>query len=407
MEDTPVNSFGLVDFKKLHEDAASIINEFKLPIRPEDKVKDLSVAYQQMVEIMKSYRRHPKIIAFDEPTASLSDTEIETLFEIIMKLKKEGMIILYVSHRMKEIFQITDRLIVMKDGKYVDTLTTKDTVEREIIGLMVGRDLGDIFDSLDRNKEIGRTILKVDNVSNEYVKNVSFEVHEGEILGFAGLVGAGRTEIMRSVFGADPVLEGAVWMEGEKLVCRTPADAIKKGIALCPEDRKDQGIVPYRSIEENISISILSKLSRFGFLNRRREAEIAENGIHEFNVKTPDRFKKIGELSGGNQQKVILARWLAASPKVLILDEPTKGIDVGAKQEIYQMVCNLAKRGMAVILISSELPEVLGLSDRIVVMCQGHIAGELSREEATDEKVLTLAMKDMLGGSGNESAAMQ
>ena len=407
MEDMPVNSFGLVDFKKLHEDAASIINEFKLPIRPEDKVKDLSVAYQQMVEIMKSYRRHPKIIAFDEPTASLSDTEIETLFEIIMKLKKEGMIILYVSHRMKEIFQITDRLIVMKDGKYVDTLTTKDTVEREIIGLMVGRDLGDIFDSLDRNKEIGRTILKVDNVSNEYVKNVSFEVHEGEILGFAGLVGAGRTEIMRSVFGADPVLEGAVWMEGEKLVCRTPADAIKKGIALCPEDRKDQGIVPYRSIEENISISILSKLSRFGFLNRRREAEIAENGIHEFNVKTPDRFKKIGELSGGNQQKVILARWLAASPKVLILDEPTKGIDVGAKQEIYQMVCNLAKRGMAVILISSELPEVLGLSDRIVVMCQGHIAGELSREEATDEKVLTLAMKDMLGGSGNESAAMQ
>ena len=237
MEDTPANSFGLVDFKKLHEDAASIINEFKLPIRPEDKVKDLSVAYQQMVEIMKSYRRHPKIIAFDEPTASLSDTEIETLFEIIMKLKKEGMIILYVSHRMKEIFQITDRLIVMKDGKYVDTLTTKDTVEREIIGLMVGRDLGDIFDSLDRNKEIGRTILKVDNVSNEYVKNVSFEVHEGEILGFAGLVGAGRTEIMRSVFGADPVLEGAVWMEGEKLVCRTPADAIKKGIALCPEDR--------------------------------------------------------------------------------------------------------------------------------------------------------------------------
>ena len=220
-------------------------------------------------------------------------------------------------------------------------------------------------------------------------------------------MGAGRTEIMRSVFGADPVLEGAVWMEGEKLVCRTPADAIKKGIALCPEDRKDQGIVPYRSIEENISISILSKLSRFGFLNRRREAEIAENGIREFNVKTPDRFKKIGELSGGNQQKVILARWLAASPKVLILDDPTKGIDVGAKQEIYQMACNLAKRGMAVILISSELPEVLGLSDRIVVMCQGHIAGELSGEEATDEKVLTLAMKDMLGGSGNESAAMQ
>ena len=398
MEETPVNKLGVVDWKKLYAQTQEIIDEFKLNIDPEEKVKDLSVAYQQMVEIMKSYRRHPKIIAFDEPTASLSDAEIDTLFEIIEKLRQEGMIVLYVSHRMKEIFQITDRLIIMKDGKFIKSLKTSETDNTEIIKLMVGRDLGDIFDNLKRNDKKGPVVLKVENVSNDYVQDVSFEAHAGEILGFAGLVGAGRTEIMRAVFGADPIKEGAIYLNGEKLNLHSPKDAIAKGIALCPEDRKEQGIIAGRSIEENISMAILSELSKDGFMKRKQEAQIAEEGIRRFNVKTPNRFKKIGELSGGNQQKVILARWVAAKPRVLILDEPTKGIDVGAKQEIYQMACDLAAEGIAVILISSELPEVLGLSDRIIIMCQGHITGELKREEATDELVLTLAMKDMLGG---------
>ncbi len=398
MEDVP-SKFGLVDFKSLNMQVQEIIDEFKLPIKSTDKVKDLPVAYQQMVEIMKSYRRKPKIIAFDEPTASLSDAEIDTLFEIMKKLKKEGLIILYVSHRMKEIFQITDRLIVMKDGKHVKTLVTKNTDEKEIIKLMVGRDLGDIFNNLDRNSSIGESILKVENLTNEYIKNVSFEVKAGEILGFAGLVGAGRTEVMRAIYGADTITEGQIYLNGELLNSNSPKDSIEKGIGLCTEDRKDQGIVAYRTREENISVSVLSTLSKFGFINRKKEAKLADKGIAEFNVKTPNRFKRIGELSGGNQQKVLLARCLATNPKILILDEPTKGIDVGAKNEIYKMTCELAKKGIAVIVISSELPEVIGLSDRIIVMCEGKIAGEVSREEASDEKILTLAMKDMLGGA--------
>ncbi len=402
MEDIPVNRAGMVDYRLLNRRTQEIIDEFKLPLRAEDRVKDLSVAHQQMVEIMKAYRRKPKIIAFDEPTASLSDAEIDTLFQIIRKLKQQGIIILYVSHRMKEIFQITDRLIIMRDGKYVDTLETANCTEKDIIRLMVGRDLGDIFNDLDRNSVLGDKILGLEHVTNNDVKDVSFEVRAGEIVGLAGLVGAGRTEAMRIVFGADAMKSGAIWLDGEYIQPRTPKDAITKGIALCPEDRKDQGIIGERSIEENISVSILDQLSRMGFISKRKESAIAEKGIKEFNVKTPDRFKKIKELSGGNQQKVILARWLAMNPKLLILDEPTKGIDVGAKTEIYKMTCELAKKGIGIVLISSELPELMGLCDRIIVMCQGCITGELLREEATDERILTLAMRDMLGGNEHE-----
>lgn len=403
MEEIPSSKGGWVDFKKLYREAGEIINEFKLPIKPSDRVKDLSVAYQQMVEIMKSYRRKPKILAFDEPTASLSDAEIDTLFEIIDKLRKKGMIVLYVSHRMKEIFQITDKLIIMKDGKYVDTLKTKNTNEKEIVKLMVGRSLGDIFEDLERNKEVGQVMLRAEHLTNDYIKDVSFSVKKGEILGFAGLIGAGRTETMRAIFGADPLMEGTIWLDGENISPKAPEDSIEKGIALCPEDRKDQGIIGERSIEDNISVAILSKICKFGFIDSKKEKEIAEDGVREFNVKTHSINKKIKELSGGNQQKVILARWLAAHPKVLILDEPTKGIDVGSKSEIYKMTCDLAKKGIAVIVVSSELPEVLGLCDRIIVMCQGHITGEVTREEATDEMVLELAMKDMLGGNERES----
>ena len=397
MEEIPQTSYGLIDFSQLNRRSLEIINEFKLPIKPTQKVKDLSVAFQQMVEIMKVYRRNPKIIAFDEPTASLSDAEIKTLFQIIRRLKEKGIVILYVSHRMKEIFEITDQVVIMKDGKLVRKTKTAETTEMEIIRGMVGRNLGDVFVDLDRNDDAGETVLKVDSLVSDQVNDVSFELRAGEILGFAGLVGAGRSETMRAIFGADKKKSGEIWLCGEKINISLPEDAIRYGLALCPEDRKDQGIVAFRSVKENISIAILKRLSKMGFINTRKETAMARKGVQDLRVRTPSILKRIGELSGGNQQKVIVARWLAADPKVLILDEPTKGIDVGSKAEIYQLVCDLAKQGIGVILISSDLPEVLGLCDRIVVMCQGRIAGALSREEATDEKVLLLAMKDMLG----------
>lgn len=402
MENIPVNKLRFIDYPLLNREAQKIIDEFKLPFKASTRVNTLSVAYQQMVEIMKTYRRNPKIIAFDEPTASLSDAEIKTLFMIIEQLREKGLIILYVSHRMNEIFQITDEVVIMKDGKFVEQIKTCETTDVEIVEKMVGRDLGDIFENLDRNTEFGDNILEVKNLVADNVKDVSFSLKRGEVLGFAGLVGAGRTETMRAIFGADKIESGEIIIEGEHVHFKSPEESIAKGFALCPEDRKDQGIIAIRSIKENTSIAVLKSLVRVAFIDQKKELNLAEKGKEDLNVRTPNVEKKIGELSGGNQQKVILARWLASNPKVLILDEPTKGIDVGAKFEIYQIICNLAKQGIGVIVISSELPEVMGVCDRIIVMCQGRITGELSREEATDQKILMLAMEDMLGGTQSE-----
>lgn len=395
MEEAPVNGFGFIEYGKLNAMAQEVIDEFDLPIRPTDRIIDLSVAFQQMVEIMKVYRRKPKIIAFDEPTASLSESEINSLFAIIEKLKKNNIIVLYVSHRMKEIFQLTDKVIIMKDGCYVTTLATKETTEKEIVGKMVGRSLGDVFGELERNEDKGDVILSVDSLTNGYIKDVSFDLRAGEVLGFAGLVGAGRTETMRAIYGADKLESGQITLEGKVVKVSNPAQAIGYGIALCPEDRKDEGIIGERSIKENISVSILGRLQKMFFIDNREDIRLAEESVKKLNVRTPDIYKKIIELSGGNQQKVLLARSLATNPKILILDEPTKGIDVGAKSEIYKMVQDLAREGIGVIVISSELPEVMGLSDRIIVMCEGRITGELQREEATEELLLTMAMEGM------------
>jgi len=398
MEEIPVSKAGLIDYRSLNKQAQSIIDEFKLPIKANEKVKNLSVAYQQMVEIMKAYRRNPKIIAFDEPSASLSDAEIETLFEIIEKLKQKGIIILYVSHRMNEIFRITNQLVILKDGKFVEQLATRDTDEMDIVRKMVGRDLGDIFASLSRNDKIGEVVLEAKDLVADDVKNVSFKLRAGEVLGFAGLVGAGRTETMRVIFGADKKKSGEVLVAGQAVEINCPEDAIALGMGLCPEDRKEQGIIASRSIADNTTLAVISRLNKGPFFDFAKEKQIAKDGVTNLKVKTPSIEKKIGELSGGNQQKVILARWLASDPKILILDEPTKGIDVGSKSEIYQIICDLAKQGIGVIVVSSELPEILGVCDRIIVMCEGRITGEMPREEATDESVLTLAMADMLGG---------
>ena len=390
----PANRFGVIDTAKANHMAQEIINDFGLPISPSTKVKDLSIAYQQMVEIMKAYsRENLKVICFDEPTASLSDAEIDSLFEVIAKLKKQDKIIIYVSHRMKEIQQIADKVAIFKDGRYVDTVVTKEVPEQQMIKMMVGRDLGDIFASLDRNKKIGDVLLEVKDVSSDYVKPVSFTLHKGEVLGFSGLVGAGRTELMRAIIGADKMKTGEIYLEGKKIVNRSPKDAVENGIVLVPEDRKLQGILSNLSVSGNINISLLDKNSNgLGVIDPKKEAQAADKGIADFKIKTPSPDKKIVELSGGNQQKCIVARWLATNPKVLILDEPTKGIDVGAKSEFYNMICEFAKQGLGVILVSSELPEVIGLSDRIIVMRSLRVSGEVLREDATEDKLLSLGM---------------
>lgn len=384
----------MIDTRKANQMAQKIIEDFGLPIKATTKVKDLSIAYQQMVEIMKAYsRENLKVICFDEPTASLSNAEIDSLFGIIRKLKAEGKIIIYVSHRMSEIRTIADKVAIFKDGRYVDTVDAKTTPENEMIRMMVGRNLGDIYANLSRNNNIGEELLRVERISSDYVKEVSFTLHKGEVLGFSGLVGAGRTEAMRAIIGADKMLTGEVYLEGKKLKIRSPYDAMKHGIVLVPEDRKLQGILANLDITGNINISLLDQhANKLGVIRRKDELETAEKSIQDFRIKTPSADKKIVELSGGNQQKCIVARWMATNPKVLILDEPTKGIDVGAKAEFYQMICDFAKQGLGVILISSELPEVIGLSDRIIVMRGKEIAGEVLRADATEDRLLGLGM---------------
>ena len=391
--DLPIK-MGQVDFKALKKGAREIIESFGLDIDPEAKVGELSIAYQQMVEIMKAYRRDSIVIAFDEPTAPLTDTEIDILFNLIQKLKERGKIVLYVSHRLKEIFQITDEIVILKDGKYVKTLVTKDTSEPELIQAMVGRDIGDTYANLIRNDKMGEVLLDVQNPTTPFIHDVTFQLRRGEIIGLAGLVGAGRTEVGRALYGADPILSGSFSFEGKKCEFKSPRDAIDAGIALCPEDRKLQGLILWRSIKDNVCVPILEKVRKGLFLDNKLENDITIGAINKYNIRTPTTEKQVIELSGGNQQKVILGRCTtdAIGTKLLILDEPTKSIDVSTKAEIYQMVCDFARQGYGVIFISSELTEVINIADTILVMHNGHITGKVSREEATEENVLALAM---------------
>ena len=380
--------------RALRRNAREIIGKFGLLINPDELAGRLPVAYQQMVEVMKAYRRDSDIICFDEPTAPLTDQEINVLFRIIRQLKEQGKIIIYVSHRLAEIFEITDDIVVLKDGKMVRTFKTEETTEKELIQAMVGRDVGDTYANLCRNDTAGEVLLEVNGLCTDVLHDINFTVRRGEVLGLAGLVGAGRTEVARAIFGADRIISGEIIFEGKRVKFREPKDAIEAGIALCPEDRKDQGLLLFRSLRENITMPILKKISNWIFLNRGMEREITQEAVGKFTIRTPSINKVVRELSGGNQQKVILGRWTNPhiSTKLLILDEPTKGIDVGTKAEIYQMVCDFARAGLAVIYISSELTEVINLADRIVVMHNGHITGNVMREEATEENVLSLAM---------------
>ena len=396
LEDLPKTKLGLLNKAELKRRTQEIIDIFGLPIDPTEQVGRLNVAYQQMVEIMKAYRRNSQIIAFDEPTASLTDAEVSILFRLIGELKAAGKVILYVSHRMAEIFQVSDDIVVMKDGRLVKTFKTSETNEQELVKSMVGRDIGDTYSGLKRNDKIGDVVLEVKNLTTDVVHDVSFKLRAGEVLGFSGLVGAGRTEVWRAIFGADPITSGEVYYNGEKVEFKSPREAIDAGIYLAPEDRKEQGLILFRSIKENVTMPALKKITKGPFLNFEKELEVADEAIKTYSIKTPTAEKRAMELSGGNQQKIILGRWTSSlvDPKVLILDEPTKGIDVGTKAEIYQMCCDFAKQGMAVVFISSELTEVINVSDNIIVMHNGHITGTVKREEATEENVLALAMLD-------------
>jgi ABC-type sugar transport system ATPase subunit len=389
----PRNKYGIIKFDEMNRAAAEIARRFDLDIRPDAKVSSLSVAHQQMVEIMKAIRRDARIIAFDEPTASLSDTEIETLFLIIKTLQEEGRVIFYVSHRMNEVERIAQKVIVFKDGRLVGECDQDKVSTDELIEMMVGRKLEYSHQS-GTERRIGEVVFSCENLKTDKVRNVSFQLKRGEILGFAGLVGAGRTEIMRGIYGLDELIQGKIILEGKPLKIASPKTAIRAGIVMVPEDRKDQGILPNISVKGNISVAMLKKLCRMGMIDFKKENEIALENIRKFDIKTPDANQLLLQLSGGNQQKTILARYLLCDPKVLILDEPTKGIDVGAKAEFHRIIFDCAREGMAVLIVSSELPELIPLCDRIVVVRNGTISGELLKNDFSEERILKLAMPE-------------
>ncbi len=364
---------------------------------PRTRLGSLSVAAQQMIEISKGITRGSSLIVLDEPTSAITDTEVGTLFSLIRDLKSKGITFIYISHKMDEIFEITDEVTVMRDGFWVDTRPTSELTKNSLITLMVGRELKDLFPKTE--VEIGDVVFEAKGLSRgRAFQDVSFTLRQGEILGISGLMGAGRTEVARAIFGLDPLDSGEMTLEGLPYEVNRPIDAIRRGIAYVPEDRKLVGLCLGRPILENISLASLELFTRHGLLDLRYEREEAEEISKKLRTKTYSLDVAVDTLSGGNQQKVVLSKWLIRNLKVLILDEPTRGIDVGAKSEIHRLMCEFASHGMAVIMISSELPEILGMSDRILVMHEGRLKGELSRKEATQERIMQFAT----GGHSHE-----
>jgi L-arabinose transport system ATP-binding protein len=381
---------------------------FEQVIRPETIGRQLSPAGRQLVEILRAMATQSgqvKVIAFDEPTSSLTQHEVELLFRLIKRLREQGFAVGYVSHRMKEIFEIADRVVVLRDGRLVAERPIAGTSEQELVRMMVGRDLSAVFER--EPVRGGRPMLEVREVTTDAVRDVSLTVHAGEVVCLAGLIGAGRSELARAIVGDLPIRSGQVLVDGKPLRLRQPKDAIRAGIGLAPEERKADALFMERTVRDNISLVVLKQLRRFRFVRTGAERALALQFTGRLRVRTPSPEQVVKNLSGGNQQKVVLARWLARRPKVLILDEPTRGIDVGAKAEIYRIIADLAHDGIALLVISSDLPEVLGLADRIAVMKDGRVAGELSRAEATEEKILTFAISDDLviapGGPGDQA----
>jgi len=382
---------GLVNFHKLKEKTLQLMDELDIHFNPHTYIRDMSVAQRQLVEIMKAVSFDSQIIIFDEPTSSLTTEETEILFRIIADLKQRGISIIYISHRLEDIFAIGDRITVLRDGKNSGGGIVSEMDTDRVISLMVGRNVDNQFPKV--KGDIGEEILRVEHISNDKVKDISFHLRKGEVLGFGGLVGAGRTELMRAIMGLDKCT-GTVYKNGKVIVNKNPAQAIANKFALVPEDRKDQGLVLILSILFNIEMSSLEKLSVSGFMRNQEEKNVAAEYMKKLRIKAPGYELSAGSLSGGNQQKVVIAKCLATKPEILILDEPTRGIDVGSKAEIYEIMNELVKQGVSIIMISSELPELLNMSDRVIIMREGVMTGELNMEEATEEQVMKLATKE-------------
>ena len=382
--------FGICDKKAMREKAQEIMDRMGVNIPVTALMSDLSVGQQQMVEICKALMVDAKVLIMDEPTAALTQSETKILFEVIKSLREKGVSIVYISHRMEEIFELCDRITVLRDGTYVDTRYIKDINMDDIVQMMIGRTIGERFPK--RDVQIGEEVLRVEGLTHEKLfHDIDFSVKAGEVLGFSGLMGAGRTEIMQAIFGNIPVKSGKIFIEGKEVVIKNPRQAIKAGIGFITEDRKTEGLLLEKSIAENIEIANLNKISKNSVLQAAKQKEIVKKGIEEFRIRCFGPDHECHNLSGGNQQKVVLAKWIYTDPKILILDEPTRGVDIGAKKEIYSVINDLAAKGVAVILVSSELPEVLGMSDRIAVVHEGKITGILDASEADQAKVMTLA----------------
>ena len=381
-----------IDDAKMAEDAKELFKKLNVDINPNVKIGNLTVGKQQMVEIAKAISTNAKVIVFDEPTAALTDSEIEELFKVINDLRAKGTGIIYISHRMDEINVISDKVIVMRDGEYVGTLVTKECTKDDIIKMMVGRT---VFMEPKTKSDVAadaEVVLRCENLNRgKHVKNVSFDLRKGEILGFSGLMGAGRTEVARLIFGADPMDSGKIYIHGKEVSIKSTKDAVNAGIGYLSEDRKRYGLLVDKSVEENTCLSSLEKFTKGLFIDGSKSKTVSEKYVQELRTKTPSVTQIIKKLSGGNQQKVVIAKWLVKDSEILIFDEPTRGIDVGAKSEIYDLMERLVKEGKSIIMISSELPEVLRMSDRVVVMCEGRITGCLDISEASQEGIMTCA----------------
>ena len=381
-----------IDDKKMNEEAKKLFDQLGINIDPKETMSRLTVGKQQMCEIAKAISHDAKVIIFDEPSAALTEAEIEELFKIIRDLRDKQMGIVYISHRMDEIKVITDRVTVMRDGGYVGTLITKDSTKDDIINMMVGRVIYEDPKTESQVAPDAPVVLKVEHLNaGRMVKDVSFELHKGEILGFSGLMGAGRTETARALFGADPKDSGDIYVNGQKVDIKTPQDAVKCGIGYLSEDRKRFGIVVDKTVAENSTMATMENFMKGIFIDKKKEKDVAQEYVEALKTKTPSVDQLVVNLSGGNQQKVVIAKWLVRNCDILIFDEPTRGIDVGAKSEIYHLMNELVAEGKSIIMISSEMTEILRMSDRIVVMCEGRKTGELGIEEATQERIMHAA----------------
>jgi ribose transport system ATP-binding protein len=382
---------GFVDTRYMRRQSELLLTQVGARFSNDRLVRNLSVAEQQMVEIAKALSVQSKVIIMDEPTSALGKEEVQVLFTIIKELKEQGLAIIFITHRIEEVFEIADRAVVLRDGRRVGEVNVAEASSEQIIGMMVGRalDRSHMHEKVAATQEI---VLEVRNLNRKGIlHDINFELHRGEILGLSGLVGAGRTETARAIFGADRIDSGEIYIEGERVEITSPDSAVKAGLALVPEGRQTQGLVLIQTVERNIALPNLDGLSRNYLVNRGRMRQMVQKYVDTLNIRTPSLEQRVLNLSGGNQQKVVLAKWLASNPKVLILDEPTRGIDVGAKAEVYSIMNDLVEQGIGIIVISSEMPEILAISDRILVMYEGRIMGELARADATQELIMTLA----------------